>query len=68
METTLKKMTEEERRQHQHFIIQQWKKDVAETREQFQAWLKTDEAKETFKKLREENARRGIFIPGKFDY
>ncbi len=65
METTLKKMTEEERRQHQHFIIQEWKKDVVETREQFQAWLKTDEAKETFKTLREENARRGIIITGK---
>ncbi len=64
METTIQKMTEEERRQHQHFIIEQWKKDVVEMRERFQTWVNTDEARTTFEKLREENARRGIFIPG----
>lgn len=64
MESKIKRLTEEERRQHQHFIIQQWKKDVAEAEQEFKAWLKTGEAKETFKKLREKNAERGIIIPG----
>ena len=50
METTIKKMTEEERGQHQRFIIQEWKKNVAETKAEFKTWLQTNEARETFKK------------------
>ena len=64
MENTVKRMTEEERRQHQHFIIQQWKKDVEEARADLEARLKTQEFKEMLKRLKDANAKRGINIPG----
>ena len=65
METTLKKMTEEERRQHQHFIIQEWKKDVAEIEAELDAKKNTPEYIEVLNRLKEANARRGIIITGK---
>lgn len=64
METTAKKMTEEERRQHQHFIIQEWKKNVAEAKANLSAKIKTPEYKAMLKRLKEENAKNGIIIPG----
>ena len=62
MEATNKILTEEERRQHQHFVIRQWRKDIAETKENFHAWLQTDAARRVRKELIEENAKSGIFI------
>lgn len=65
METTIIKMTEEERRQHQHFIIEQWKKDVENAKADLENRIKTPEYHEMLKRLKEANARRGIIIPGK---
>ncbi len=65
MEITTKKMTDEEWRQHQHFVIQQWKKNVAEAKDGLKAKIKSPEYKEMLKRLKQSNARKGVIIPGK---
>ncbi len=62
---TKKKMTEDECRQHQHFVIEQWKKNIEDAKADLEKRIKTPEYQELLKRLKEANARRGITIPGK---
>jgi phosphoglycolate phosphatase-like HAD superfamily hydrolase len=65
METVEKKiLTPEERQANGNKFIKRWKEEREQLQREAEAYAKTPQFKETLKRLKEANAKRGIFIPG----
>lgn len=65
METVEKKiLTPEERQANVDRFIKRWKEEKEKSQREAEAYAKTPEFKETLKRLKEANAKRGIIIPG----
>jgi hypothetical protein len=65
METVAKKiLTPEEAQANGNKFIKRWKEEKAKSQKEAEAYAKTPQFRETLKRLKEANAKRGIFIPG----
>jgi phosphoglycolate phosphatase-like HAD superfamily hydrolase len=65
METVERKILTPERTQaNVNKFIKRWKEEREKTQREAEAYAKTPEFKETLKRLKEANAKRGIIIPG----
>jgi phosphoglycolate phosphatase-like HAD superfamily hydrolase len=65
METVAKKILTPERTQaNGNKFIKRWKEEKEKSQREAEAYAKTPEFKEILKRLKEANAKRGIFIPG----
>ncbi|MFT4155956.1 hypothetical protein [Parafilimonas sp.] len=62
---TIQTMTPEEKRQHLHKIIMESKKYKEEAQAEFEKRCDAEEYKKIFEQLREDNAKKGIILPGK---
>jgi phosphoglycolate phosphatase-like HAD superfamily hydrolase len=59
-----KQLTPEERQANVDRFIKRWKESKEESIREANAYSKTPEFKETLKRLKEKNAKRGVIIPG----
>lgn len=57
-------MTPEERQANVDRFIKRWKEEKIKSQREAEAFAKTPEFKETLKRLKVANAKRGIIIPG----
>ena len=57
-------LTPEERQANENKFIKRWKEEKEKSQREAEAYAKTPQFKETLKRLKEANAKRGIFIPG----
>jgi phosphoglycolate phosphatase-like HAD superfamily hydrolase len=65
METVEKKiLTPEGTQANGNKFIKRWKEEKEKSQREAEAYAKTPQFKETLKRLKEANAKRGIFIPG----
>jgi phosphoglycolate phosphatase-like HAD superfamily hydrolase len=65
METVEKKiLTPEGMQANGNKFIKRWKEEKEKSQKEAEAYAKTPQFKETLKRLKEANAKRGIFIPG----
>lgn len=65
METVEKKiLTPEERQANVDKFIKRWKEEKKKSQREAEAYAQTPEFKETLKRLKKANAKRGIIIPG----
>ena len=59
-----KQLTPEERQANVDRFIKRWKESKEESLREAYTYSKTPEFKETLKRLKENNAKKGIIIPG----
>ena len=57
-------LTPEERQANVDRFIKRWKEEKDKSQREAEAYAKTPEFKETLKRLKKANAKRGILIPG----
>lgn len=57
-------LTPEERQANVDRFIKRWKEEKEKSQREAEAYAKTPEFKETLKRLKKANAKRGILIPG----
>jgi phosphoglycolate phosphatase-like HAD superfamily hydrolase len=57
-------LTPEERQVNGNKFIKRWKEEKEKSQREAEAYAKAPQFKETLKRLKEANAKRGIFIPG----